>query len=180
MASTQGSVLGPVLFITYSYINDIDVGLNNFISKFANDTKIGNSIVDDRHRLNLQEDLRQISQWSEKWEIPFNGNKCHILHVGTRNKKYDYELNSVKLDSVQCVKDLGVSIAPNLKFSQQCKEAADKANRMLDFINRNLSFKSKDINPTLYISLVRTHLEYTGQFWLPHPTKDKAKSEAVQ
>ncbi len=36
-------------------------------------------------------------------------------------KKDDYyEMNGVKLESVQCVKDLGVSIASNLKFSQQC------------------------------------------------------------
>ncbi len=111
----QGSVLGPVLFIIY--INDIDVGLNNFISKSLDDTNIENSIVDDRDRLNLQEDLRKISQWSEKWEIPFNVNKCHILHVDTRNQKFDYEMNGVKLDSVQCVKDLGVLIASNLKFS---------------------------------------------------------------
>ncbi len=81
----QGFVLGPVLFIIY--INDIDVGLNNFISKFADDTKIGHSIVDERDRLNLQEDLRNITLWSEKWEMPFNVNKCHILHVGTRNQK---------------------------------------------------------------------------------------------
>ncbi len=124
------AVLGPVLLIIY--INDIDVGLNNFISKFAEDTKIGNSIVDDRNRLNLQEDLRKISQWSERWEMPFNVNKCHILHVGTRNQKFDYEMNDLQLDSVQCVKDLGVSIASNLKFSQQCKVAASKANRMLE------------------------------------------------
>ncbi len=36
----QGSVLRPVLFIIY--INDISVGLNNFIRKFTHDTKIGN------------------------------------------------------------------------------------------------------------------------------------------
>ncbi len=44
-------MLGPVLFIIY--INDIDRGLNNFIAKFADDTKIGNSVLSDRDRQNL-------------------------------------------------------------------------------------------------------------------------------
>ncbi len=50
-----------------------------------------------------------------------------------------------KLKSVHCVKDLGVTIASNLKFSQQCKDVAGKANRMLGFIKRYLSFKNEDI-----------------------------------
>ncbi len=110
------------------------------ISKYADDTKIRHSIVDDRDRLNLQEDLRKASQWSERWDMPFNVNKCHILHVGIRNQKFDYEMNGAKLDSVQCVKDLGVSIESKVKFSQQCKDAASKASRMLGFINRKFSF----------------------------------------
>ena len=174
----QDSVLRPVLFIIY--INDIDEGLNNFISKFADYTKIGNSIITDRDRMSLQEDLRKISKWSKRWEMPFNVNKCHILQIGTRNQKFEYEMNGVKLESVQCVKDLGVMIASSLKFSQQCKDAASKANRMLGFINRNFSFKNKDIIPPLYISLVRPHLEYAVQFWSPHHSKDIAKLESVQ
>ncbi len=81
----QSSVLGPVLFMIC--INDIDLGLNNFIAKFADDTKIGNSVISDRDRQSLQEDLRKISAWSDGWEMPFNVNKCHILGVGTKNKK---------------------------------------------------------------------------------------------
>ncbi len=81
----QDFVFGLILLIIY--INDIDVGLNIFISKFADDTKISNSIITDHDTMILQEDLRKISEWSQKSEMPFNVNKCHILQVGTRNKK---------------------------------------------------------------------------------------------
>ncbi len=66
----------------------------------------------------------------------FNVDKCHVLQVGTRNKKFGYEMRGVKLKSVQCAKDLGVKITSNLKFSQQCVDAANKANRMLGLIKR--------------------------------------------
>ncbi len=64
----QGSVFGPILFIIS--INDIDVGLNNFISKFADDTKIRNLPITDCDRMSLQEDLRKISECCEILEIP--------------------------------------------------------------------------------------------------------------
>ncbi len=88
-------------------------------------------------------------------------------------------MNATKLESVQCVKHLGVTTASNLKFSQKCKDAAGKANRMLSFINRNSSFKNKDVILPLYINLVRPHLDYAVQFWAPHHARDIAKLEAV-
>ncbi len=109
--------------------------------------------------------------------MPFNVKKCHILQVGTRNLKYDYGMNGEKLESVHFVNDLGVT---NLIFSQQCKDAEGKANRMLGFIKRNFSFKNKDIILPLYNSLVRPYLEYAVQFWSPHLAKNIAKLEAVQ
>ncbi len=60
----QGFGLGAVLFITS--IKDIDIRLSSFISKFAVDTKIGNSIINDRDKLSLQVDLRKISEWPER------------------------------------------------------------------------------------------------------------------
>ncbi len=107
---------------------------------------------------------------------PFGG---HPYFLGTRNQKFDYEMNGTKLESVQSVKDLGVTIVSRIKFSQQCKDAAGKPNRMLGFINRNFSFKNKDVILPLYTSLVRPHLEYAVQFWEPHHPKDIAKLEAV-
>ncbi len=108
--------------------------------------------------------------------MPFNFKKCHILQVGTTNLEYVYEMSGEKLESVHCVKDPGVMITMNLKFSQECKEAAGKANRMLGFIKRNFSFKNKDTILPLYNSLVRPNLEYAVLFWSPHI----AKLETIQ
>ncbi len=68
--------------------------------------------------------------------MPFNIKKYHILQEGTKNLKYDYEMSDKKLERIHCVKDLGIMITLNLKFSQQCKEAAGTANRMLGFIKK--------------------------------------------
>ncbi len=51
---------------------------------------------------------------------------------------------------------------------------------MLGFINRIFSFKNKYIILSLYIRLVRPHLEYAVQFSSPHHAKDIEKLEAVQ
>ncbi len=50
-------------------------------------------------------------------------------------------MNGIKLESVQCVKDLGVKIVSSLKFFQQCKDVTGDANRMLGFMKRNFSIK---------------------------------------
>ncbi len=94
----QGSVFGSVLFIIY--INDVDVGLNDCISKFADDTKIGKSVLTNEDRQSRQEDLHKISAWSDRWEMPFNVDKCQVLQVGTRKKKLDYETRGIKVTRV--------------------------------------------------------------------------------
>ncbi len=81
----------------------------------------------------------------------------------TGNQRFENDINDTKLESVQCVKDLGVKIVFSLKFSQECKDDAGKANRMLGFINRNFSFINTDVILPLYISFARLHLEYAVQ-----------------
>ena len=174
----QGSVLGPLLFIMY--INDIDVGLNNFISKFADDTKIGNAILTEEDKNSLQNDLNKIIAWSEKWQMPFNVNKCQVLQCGSKNKGYDYEMQGHAINKSSVVKDLGILISDDLKLSSQCISAANKANRILGFIKRNFTYKSKDIIIPLYKSLVRPHLEFAVQFWAPYLVKDINTLEAIQ
>ncbi len=48
--------------------------------------------------------------------MPFSVNKWQILQVVSRNIKNDYEMRGAKFKTVQSVKDVGVTVASNLKF----------------------------------------------------------------
>ena len=75
----------------------------------------------------LQEDLRKVGEWSKKWQMPFNLDKCKIMHIGHKNKNEKYELLGKEIESVQQEKDLGVVITNDLKSSNHCIEAVKKA-----------------------------------------------------
>ncbi|MCP3679704.1 MAG: reverse transcriptase family protein, partial [Gammaproteobacteria bacterium] len=117
----QGSVLGPVLFLIY--IDDIDEGLSCKISKFADDTKIGNRVDTPNYRLRIQRDLEKVYERSQKWQMSFNIDKCKVLNVGSNNINSRYNMNSTVLDNVTKEKDLGVTISDDLKPSHQCTQA---------------------------------------------------------
>ena len=66
----QGSVLGPTIFLIC--INDLDEGLINKISKFADDIKIGGAVVTPDEILEPQNYIKKLSECSSKWNIKFN------------------------------------------------------------------------------------------------------------
>ena len=174
----QGSVLGPILFIIY--INDFDIGLISKLSKFADDTKMGINAVDDEAVENLKADLKRIEEWSEKWQMPFNVDKCKVMHIGFRNRKIKYELFGREIESCEMERDLGVVITNDMKSSRQCIEAEKKAQKLLGYIKRQFSSRKKETILTLYKALVRPHLEYAVQFWAPSLRKDIEQLESVQ
>ena len=174
----QGSVLGPLLFIIY--INDLDLGLVSKISKFADDTKLGIKADEIDAVKQLQEDLNKIGEWSVKWQMPFNVDKCKVMHIGYKNINAKYELLGKNLESCSEEKDLGVVITNDLKPSKQCIEAEKKAQKILGYIKRHFKTRKKETILTLYNTLVRPHLEYAVQFWAPSQRKDIERLEAVQ
>ena len=85
---TQGSILGPLLFITF--INDIVNEISAEIKLFADDTRLY-LIVDNPNdtAFLLNQDLNQLQRWSETWLIKFNSNKTETMVISIkRNKPY--------------------------------------------------------------------------------------------
>ena len=140
----QGSVLGPLLFIIY--INDIDVGINSKLNKFADDCKFGKGISSRSDVEILRQDLQKLGIWAENWQMQFNIDKCSVIHVGRNNiqlntnintqggsnsvsmcneKCSKYMINDVQLKCRQQERDLGVTVGKTFKFSEHCNAAVN-------------------------------------------------------
>ena len=157
----QGSVLGPILFIIF--INDIDSCISDFegfISKFADDTKIAKIVNNETAATEMQIIIDKLEQWSAQWGMPFNTNKCCIVHLGYHNKKFPYSMYNQNISTTTEQKDLGVMIDDSCKPSVQCATAAKKANQVLGRMNRAFTCYTKDIMLQIYKVFVRPHLEY--------------------
>src|SRR6218665_111979 len=109
----QGSVLGPLLFIIF--INDIDKGILSKISKFVDDTKLCKDVVTEEDASVMREDFRRLYEWAKDWQMLFNVDKCSVLHMGTGNKKFKYDIGGVALRASEEERDLEVIML------QQCE-----------------------------------------------------------
>ncbi len=174
----QGSVLGPLLFLIY--INDLDQGLVSKISKFADDTKLGANAANPASIALLQQDLIKIGEWSDTWQMPFNTDKCTVMHIGSANQLANYTLQGEQIPITHLEKDLGVFISSDLKFTRQCIEVEKKAGKILGYISRQFRYRDKVIVLSLYNSLVRPLLEYAVQFWSPTLIQDIQRLEKIQ
>ena len=132
---SQGSVLGPLLFILY--INDLPDAVQSNILLFADDTKVFNKVSSFEDAEKLQNDIHVLNRWSDKWLLRFNTDKCHVLTLG----KFDnimytnrYTLYDDELDHVFEEKDLGVIIDMEMTFAEHIAAKVKKVNGIMDLI----------------------------------------------
>ena len=180
----QGSVLGPVLFLIY--INDLPSVVKHEAFIFADDTKLCRTSKEQDN--DIQEDLRQLDNWSEKWLLQFNPTKCKQLVIrrsgsNTPNERHLYDRTEEKYIAIPYVKsekDLGITVDDQLNFKEHIGNCIRKASRNMGLIRRTFSHLDKEMFVPLYTSLVRSHLEYAEAVWNPHLIGDIKRLEAVQ
>lgn len=176
----QGSVLGPLLFLIF--INDLDDSAQvvETVSKFADDTKLAQTVESDEDCEKLQSALNNLMDWARKWGMQFNVSKCKIMHLGHNNRKHTYHMGSNQLTSTEEEKDLGVIMNCKLKPSSQCCKAARTAQTVLGQISRAFHFRDRTVFLQLYKQYVRPHLEFSVQAWSPWQQADIEVLEKVQ
>ena len=174
----QGSVLGPTLFVYY--INDLPALVKSVAKVFADDTKLYEAVDCVKGKNKLQNDIDALTDWTQKWLMQFNSDKCKVLHLGKKNPQYSYCMGSTMLQKANSEKDLGVIVDTDLSFENHMNEVVKKANKIAGLILRTINFNNKDILVPLFKTLVRPLLEYGNAVWSPILKKHIHMIEDVQ
>ena len=149
----QGSILGPLLFLVYiDYIPQC----------IKHDSKV--AILAESDKFSFQQDLTQLSIWSDTWEVCLSIPKCKALNISRKKTptKREYHLNGSPLATVSEIKGLGITVTNTHLWSQHIKLISSKANITLGLIRRVCRYiNDPDIKKLLYYSsstTTRVHL----------------------
>ena len=124
--------------------------------------------INEVDSLELQKDIKLLSDWSQMWQMSFNPKKCYVMHMCTKMYKHAYKM----YDHVENHQYLGIYISHNLKWDYHFECISKKAHRMLGILQRNLK--------AAYYGLVRPLLEYAVGVTDPYTQKNIKKLDEVQ
>ena len=181
----QGSVLGPLLFITY--VNSLGVNFNCEWYSYADDLKLfatksreASTAIDN----SLQSDLNNLSAISTSWNLNLNPSKCVLIRFGTKNYSdgddSGYMLGGTSLKLVKTHKDLGVLVDSSLRFHLHIGEVVRKSSGLANQLLRSTVCRSPIFMITLFISHIRPILDYCSTLWNQGYLGDVRRLESVQ
>lgn len=178
----QGSILGPLLFTLF--INDIvHCFINSECLLYADDLKIFRTVSNLQDALLLQADIDRLSSWCDSNCLSLNVSKCFCMSYSKCKTKFmfNYNIDNCPLQYVDYISDLGVIFDPGLTFQLHINQIIPKSLSVISFIRRHsTSFSDPYTLKTLYISLVRSKLEYASFIWNPTYDSHIIRLERIQ
>jgi hypothetical protein len=178
----QGSHLGPILFV--AFIDDIKYCIQNSnFELYADDLKLSSTVATYEDQAKVQDDIDRIAVWCHNNNMTLNLDKCYHIKFSRKYKKFDsqYTINNVVLKKVSTVKDLGLVIDSEMRFTNHINTVMSKCLRLSAFIIRNTQdFKSVTAMRILYFALVRSHLDYCNMVWYPYYKNNIQRLETIQ
>ena len=166
----QGSILGPLLFLTN--VNDLPNCLEHCqVVMYADDTVIyfsANCCPSIEYHLNA--DLANLAECFNNNYLTLNTSKSKfVLFGGGRRLQTCQGINLVidheNLESEDSIKYLGVVIHKNLTWNEYVESLTTKVNQRIGLLNRIKQLLPLDARVALYNALIRPLFDFADPIW---------------
>ncbi len=140
----QGSILGPLLFIIYIYIIDIEQLSKLFdLIIYADDTTLSTTLEikckQDNHTnvvSMLNKELTNVSDWLKVNKLSLNVVKSKYMIFRSHKRKIEslqLMINNTEIERVQEFNFLGLTLDENLNWNSHINKISNKASKILVF-----------------------------------------------
>ena len=164
----QGSVLSPLLFNVF--MNDLFFKLCDRCSlyNYADDNTISISHSDaDELKRQLQDCSEMAIQWFESNQMQVNPSKFQlmIMYSGLKPGPIELTICNQVIQSVECVKLLGIHIDDKLSFDKHISTLCKRASQQCNALNRIAKFLSKESKECLFNAFILSNFMYGNLVW---------------
>ena len=165
----QGSLIGPLLYLIYAH--DIPLPSQATTAIYADDVAILH--VEDNFQVahdTLQDSLRQLHLWSEKWRVKLNAPKSTIVPFTLKRQIYQFtpSYNGQYIPINYTVKYLGLTLDHHLTWGAHINYLVGRIRqriRQLKPLLHEHSPLSLTTKRLLYLSLIRPIWYYSCGLW---------------
>ena len=157
-------ILGPLIFLLYKFIcSDVtDIFDDSGVGKlYEDDIKLYSVLDNPLDYSDLQNNLNDLQQWSDRWQLNISYKKCSVLYLGKQRimPQVNLVLCNNTVPQVNSARNLGVIVDSHLKFDMHINHIVTRAHRLASLIHSYFISRDPSTLMRAFVTYVRPLLE---------------------